>query len=286
MIEKVVEIVRRAAHLMQNRNFDVESKGTVSNNVTTADLAVQKYLKSQLVPLIGGCVFVGEENGFDEISNTNQYQWIVDPIDGTANFIRDMGLSAISVGLVKDGRPVLGVVYNPNRDEMFCAEEGNGAYLNHNPIKVIIGMDITMYAKAAGFFALYVLGFLLAKVVVRYRIYKEVYWITCRTISQLHAFKQEGITKDLVQHIFYMTLKKNMPSVVVMSKRKKGKEKVNMRKTYLKNRNSAETILFEVMVLLVSFVLWVGVFIAIPDLKYSIAAATVLTIINIICGCI
>jgi len=62
--------------------------------------------------------------------------WIVDPIDGTANFIRDIGLSVISVGLVKDHEPVLGVVYNPYRDEMFYAEKGKGAFLNGERIRV------------------------------------------------------------------------------------------------------------------------------------------------------
>lgn len=57
-------------------------------------------------------------------------------------------------------------------------------------IPAIIGMDINHYAKAAGFFALYLLGSMLTKVVVRYRIYKEVYWVTCRTISQLYNFDQ------------------------------------------------------------------------------------------------
>ncbi len=63
-------------------------------------------------------------------------QWDVDPIDGTANFVRDLGASTISVALVKEGRPVLGVIYNPYRDEMFYAEEGKGAYLNGKPIGV------------------------------------------------------------------------------------------------------------------------------------------------------
>jgi myo-inositol-1(or 4)-monophosphatase len=134
MINKVIEIVREASGLMHNRDFDVQSKGTASNNVTSADLAVEDYLRSHLVPLLDHSTFVGEE------SNENDYksscQWIVDPIDGTANFIRELRQSAISVGLVKEGRPVLGVVYNPYSDEMFYAEEGKGAYLNNKQIRV------------------------------------------------------------------------------------------------------------------------------------------------------
>ena len=136
MIRKVIEIVRQAGSLMQNRDFTVTSKGSISDNVTSVDYSIQEYLKERLVPLIDGCVFVGEENYNEELLKTNSCRWIVDPIDGTANFIRDLALSVISVALVKDGSPVLGVVYNPFRDEMFYAEEGKGAFLNDEPIKV------------------------------------------------------------------------------------------------------------------------------------------------------
>ena len=134
MIDKVIEIVREAGNIFKDRDFKVESKGTVSNNVTTADLAVETYLKNALLPLIDNSGFIGEESGSSDYDNT--YLWVVDPIDGTANFIRDLAFSAISVGLVNDGRVVLGVVYNPYRDEMFYAEEGKGAYLNGRRISV------------------------------------------------------------------------------------------------------------------------------------------------------
>ncbi len=134
MINKVIDIVREASHLLKNRDFSVASKGTAANNVTSVDLSVQKFLKEHLTPLIDNCGFVGEESDKNEYEKS--LQWIVDPIDGTANFIRDMGFSAIAVGLVKDKRPILGVVYNPYRDEMFYAEEGKGAFLNGEPISV------------------------------------------------------------------------------------------------------------------------------------------------------
>jgi len=134
MIDKVIEIVREAGHLMQDRGFEVQNKGTVSNNVTSTDFAVQAFLKSHLMPLLSNCGFIGEESSKNDFDKP--YLWIVDPIDGTANFIRDMGFSAISVGLVKDGKAILGVVYNPYRDEMFYAEEGKGAYLNGKQIRV------------------------------------------------------------------------------------------------------------------------------------------------------
>ncbi len=136
MLDKVIEIVREAGCLMLNRDFKVESKGNISNNVTTADLAVQDYLESRLTLLIEDSVFIGEESDFGDYGNSMQYRWIVDPIDGTANFIHDIGLSVISVALVKDHKSVLGVVYHPYRNEMFYAEEGKGSFLNGTEIRV------------------------------------------------------------------------------------------------------------------------------------------------------
>ncbi|MFF2889379.1 inositol monophosphatase family protein [Paenibacillus sp. NPDC057967] len=134
MIEKVMEIVREASDLFKNKEFTVLSKGSASNQVTSVDLSVQEFLKERLTPLIENCGFIGEESEVDDYDH--DYLWIVDPIDGTSNFIRDIGLSVISVGLVKDGVPVLGVVYHPYRDEMFYAEQGKGAYVNGRPMKV------------------------------------------------------------------------------------------------------------------------------------------------------
>lgn len=137
MVDKVIDIVREAGKMMNNRNFLVENKGSVSNLVTSVDVSVQAFLESRLLPLVEDSYFLGEETyNINKIEKDKPYQWIVDPIDGTSNFIRDLGASVISVALVKEGEPVLGVIYNPYRDEMFYAEKGKGAYLNGKPIKV------------------------------------------------------------------------------------------------------------------------------------------------------
>lgn len=115
--------------------------------------------------------------------------------------------------------------------------------------------------KSFSCIALYVLGLMFVLVVIRYRIYKEVYWITCRTISQLYCFKESAITKDLVQHIFYHTMCKNAHSVIDTDDTF---ENINFIKTCKKMLNSADTILFEVLViissglLLVSYILYFG----------------------------
>ncbi len=134
MINRVIEIVRDASKLIVNKDFSIQCKGDICNNVTSADLAVEKYLNKNLLQLIDNSSFIGEES--DKKEYNKEYLWIVDPIDGTANFIRDIGYSAISVALVKGDEVISGVVYNPYRDEMFYAEKGKGAYLNNSRISV------------------------------------------------------------------------------------------------------------------------------------------------------
>lgn len=138
MIQQIIEIVRQAGKLMKPENVSVLQKGNDSNFVTSADINVQAFLKEKLLELVPGSVFVGEEEDGavqnDTTGNSRscnmEYIWVVDPIDGTSNFIRDIGMSAISVGLLRWGIPYAGVIYQPYRDEMFWAVDGKGAYLN------------------------------------------------------------------------------------------------------------------------------------------------------------
>lgn len=134
LIEKITAIVKNASAIMMKRDFDVKEKGDVSNLVTSADIAVQKELEAKLTPLVPGSVFLGEEG---DIPDTNtEFIWVVDPIDGTANFARNLSLSVISVALLRNFKQYIGVVYNPYLDNMYWAIEGEGAFMNGNPIHV------------------------------------------------------------------------------------------------------------------------------------------------------
>jgi myo-inositol-1(or 4)-monophosphatase len=133
MLEKIIDIVRKSSELMKE-DIVVEQKGNECNYVTSADVNVQKYLEQHLLALIPDSGFIGEEK--DEIDVENEYTWVVDPIDGTSNFIRGLGASVISVGLLKHGKPYLGVIYDPYKDELYFAERGKGAYLNGKKIHV------------------------------------------------------------------------------------------------------------------------------------------------------
>ncbi len=141
-VNEVKRIVKEASRIMLKRDFTVSIKSDESNIVTSADIAVQKFLAEQLTGILPNSIFLGEEGKLpDELtdgSNATEdtYIWVNDPIDGTANYARDMGLSVISVALLKGKTQMIGVVYNPYRDEMFWAIKDKGAFMNDTPIHV------------------------------------------------------------------------------------------------------------------------------------------------------
>lgn len=134
MINSVIEIVRRASALMKSSDFEIAQKGDIANIVTTSDVAVQEFLCRELETLVPGCGFLCEEE--DEHRLDKEYTWIIDPIDGTANYSRGIAQCAICVGLKHHDEMVMGVVYIPYTQELFHAEKGKGAFLNGKPIHV------------------------------------------------------------------------------------------------------------------------------------------------------
>lgn len=154
MIEELKEIVREAGGIMlKSSNFSVHSKGTAANYVSDIDIKVENFLREKLYALCPEASFIGEESGCNDYSA--EKMWIADPIDGTANFVRDMDMSAVSVALVEHGAAVMGVVYNPYTDRMFYSEKGGGAYMNGEKIHVsdrplensIISIAMSVYKK-------------------------------------------------------------------------------------------------------------------------------------------
>ena len=139
ILKDIIEIMHQCGEIMlsatdiQRKIHQKEGKG---NFVTDYDSRVQAVLKEKLLALLPEAVFFGEEDGADKADISKGYAFIVDPIDGTANFTQGLQMSCISVALAKDGYPVIGAVYNPYRQETFYAEKGKGAYLNGEPIHV------------------------------------------------------------------------------------------------------------------------------------------------------
>lgn len=131
-------IVKEAGSLMLsavNIRDTVTDKGQACDLVTAYDKAVQDHLCAQLKIVYPYCGIYAEENDLCDIEGKDSY-FIIDPIDGTTNFVRELHHSCISVGLWEKGQIVAAAVYNPFADELFTAERGRGAYLNGNPIHV------------------------------------------------------------------------------------------------------------------------------------------------------
>lgn len=135
MIKKVQALARQAGQMMLSyRDAAIHQKEGHFNFVTDADVAVQQFLKSELLSLLPGSRFFAEEQENEPLTDAPTF--IVDPIDGTLNYMRHRSASAVSIALSEGRQPVLGVVYNPYADEMFSAEIGKGAFLNGRLITV------------------------------------------------------------------------------------------------------------------------------------------------------
>lgn len=135
LIGKVEKTVREAARIFKKRTFEIKYKEGFENIVTSADLEIQQFLCEQLAMLVPESGFICEEENVND-SQGREFVWVIDPIDGTTNYARGISESCISVALMKNNEVVLGIVYNPTKDEMFAATKGGGASLNGVPIAV------------------------------------------------------------------------------------------------------------------------------------------------------
>lgn len=115
------------------RSFSVSHKGLV-DIVTTVDHAAEKKILRILRGAFPDHGFLMEESGLH--ASSSRYRWVVDPLDGTVNFAHRVPISCVSIGLEKDGRVMMGGVYDPFRDELFIAVRGKGATLNGKKMAV------------------------------------------------------------------------------------------------------------------------------------------------------
>jgi len=128
MLQQLTHIIKEASSLMSEDDFKVKQKAGYTNIVTSTDIAVQDFLKQRLTTLLPGSGFLCEEEDIHNLGH--EYTWIIDPIDGTANYSRGIDQCAICVGLKHDELMELAAVYLPRTNEMFTAERGKGAQRN------------------------------------------------------------------------------------------------------------------------------------------------------------
>ena len=117
--------------------------------VTESDRASEEVIIQAIRNRFPDHGFLGEEGGVRQ--GTSEYVWCIDPLDGTANFVQGIAMFAVSVALMKGEEVVVGVVYEPIRNEIFQAEQGKGAFLNNVPIRVVEKKDMSRAMLASGF---------------------------------------------------------------------------------------------------------------------------------------
>jgi len=129
------EAARAAGDVLQQwaHKFTVREKGP-ANLVTEADFAAQETIVRLIRSRFPDHGFLGEE-GLDESPRNQAFRWIIDPLDGTSNYVHRFPYYAVSIGLEYEGQIVLGVIFDPNRDELFAAERKKGASLNGRAIR-------------------------------------------------------------------------------------------------------------------------------------------------------
>ena len=137
-INVLVKAARKAAKTLI-RDFGEIEKLQVSvkgpgDFVTMSDKKVEKILIDELQKARPDYSILSEEVGL--IKKDEEFKWVIDPIDGTANFLHGIPHFAISIGLEKNKEIICGIIYDPIKDEMFVAEKGNGSYLNNQRVRV------------------------------------------------------------------------------------------------------------------------------------------------------
>jgi len=150
---KVISIVKLTGNFIRKEamQFDVqkiEYKG-LNDMVSYVDKTAEQKLVQNLEKLIPDAGFITEEKTINRAGKT--YTWIIDPLDGTTNFIHGIPAYGISVALYEDGLPVIGVVYELNRGEMFYSYKGGPALMNKKEIKVSVNPDLKSSLLATGF---------------------------------------------------------------------------------------------------------------------------------------
>ena len=137
ILEELINITKKAGAILVNTDSPkIYKKPGHANFYTETDKTIQRFLIQNIQSLYPQASFVGEEEGmdcFNKVMNEGLC-FIIDPIDGTSNFINSFRPSVISIALLKDGKPYIGIVYNPYDNLLFYATRGQGAFLNNNQI--------------------------------------------------------------------------------------------------------------------------------------------------------
>ncbi len=153
LCSKVIAITRLTGNFIRKESMSFEAKSIeykgLNDLVSYVDKNAEKQLVRNLTKLLPEAGFITEEETVNVIGKT--FTWIIDPLDGTTNFIHGIPTYSISIALYEEGQPVIGVVYEINRGEMFFTYKGGAAYLNNKEIRVSKATDLSQCLLATGF---------------------------------------------------------------------------------------------------------------------------------------
>ncbi|MEB3197636.1 MAG: inositol monophosphatase family protein [Candidatus Sericytochromatia bacterium] len=153
MLDFAIATARAAGQVLReglNSPREIRYKGAI-DLVTEMDLAAERIILDAIRARFPDHAILSEEAGASEGATRGGYRWVVDPLDGTTNYAHGLPLFCVSIGLERDGVPVLGVIYAPVLDELYAAELGCGATLNGKPIHVSQTNDLNRSLLVTGF---------------------------------------------------------------------------------------------------------------------------------------
>jgi len=150
--QTAMRAAREAAEILMTNFGRLGANDVVTKNKSDFVTWVDKTSEQEIIKIIRQDFpdhnFCAEESEHDDVGG---FRWIIDPLDGTTNYIHGVPIFSVSIGLEKDGELLLGVVYDPNRDELFYAEKDGGAFLNDEPVKVSATTDPALALLATGY---------------------------------------------------------------------------------------------------------------------------------------
>ena len=152
-LDVAVAVAREAGALLRERfeqPLEISYKGAV-DLVTEVDRAAEALIAERLRAAFPDHQLLGEEGARGDSAKTSSYRWLIDPLDGTTNFAHGVPHFAVSIGLEQHDLPLVGVVYDPLRDELFAAARGAGATRNGRPLRVSSTHELVRSLLATGF---------------------------------------------------------------------------------------------------------------------------------------
>jgi myo-inositol-1(or 4)-monophosphatase len=135
----------------QSKGFKISHKQVISNLVTEADIACEKHIIENLKTKFPDFSILAEESGLSDNPTNSEYQWVIDPIDGTTNYAHGYPYFAISIALKHKDQILLGVTHAPMLNETFTAAYQHGAFLNGKKIQVSTNPSLELSLLATGF---------------------------------------------------------------------------------------------------------------------------------------